>query len=157
MTFDSRKFRDTLGQFATGITVVTTLNENGEKLGVTVNSFSSLSLEPPLILFNLARDGGHCREFEKTKNFNVNILNSTQQDLSDRFASQIENRFDGIEHSLGENGGPVFDDCLAVLECSAYATHDGGDHVIFVGRVTSISINNTGNSLIYYKGSYREL
>ena len=157
MSFDSRKFRDALGQFATGITVVTTLAEDGKPLGVTVNSFSSLSLEPPLILFSLARQGGHCPEFEKAGQFCVNILNGHQQDLSDRFASSMKNRFNGIQHGLGENGCPVFADSLAVLECSAYATHDGGDHVIFVGKVTSMLTNDAEKSLIYYKGGYREL
>lgn len=157
MSFDSRQFRNALGRFATGITVVTGLDEQGEPLGVTVNSFSSLSLDPPLVLFNLARTGGHCAEFEKAGKFNVNVLNGHQQELSERFSTARENRFEGIAYSIGENGCPVFEDSLAVFECSAYATHDGGDHVIFVGRVTSMLANDHEKSLIYYKGQYREL
>lgn len=157
MSFDSRQFRDALGRFATGITVVTMLGKNSMPLGVTVNSFSSLSLEPPLILFSLARKGGHCAEFEQAGQFSVNVLNGHQQELSDRFSSAMDNRFNGIQYTAGENGCPVFEDSLAVFECAAHATHDGGDHVIFVGRVTSMLTNDREKSLIYYKGEYREL
>lgn len=98
MTFDAKEFRNALGCFATGITVVTATNANDEPLGVTINSFSSVSLDPPLVLFSLARVGGHCQEFITAGKFAVNILTPIQQQLSDRFSMARDNRFEGIDY-----------------------------------------------------------
>ena len=154
MTFDAKKFRNALGCFATGITVVTAKTANDEPLGVTINSFSSVSLDPPLVLFSLARVGGHCQEFITAGKFAVNILTPPQRQLSDRFSMARDNRFEGIDYHLGENGCPVFEGSLSVFECETYAVHDGGDHAVFICRVTNVVVGEEDQALLFHKGQY---
>lgn len=157
MTFDPREFRNALGCFATGITVVTSRNAKDEPLGVTINSFSSVSLDPPLVLFSLARVGGHCQEFIKAGKFAVNVLTPAQRALSDRFASTRDNRFEGIEFETGENGCPIFLNSLSVFECETFAVHDGGDHAVFICKVTNVSSGDDDEALLFHKGQYHTL
>lgn len=157
MSFDAREFRNALGCFATGITVVTSRSATGEPLGVTVNSFSSVSLDPPLVLFSLAHVGGHCQEFLSSGKFAVNILSREQRHLSDRFAMTRDNRFEGINHDLGENGSPVFENSLAVFECETYAVHEAGDHAVFICRVTNVVMAEKEEALLFHKGQYHTL
>ncbi len=154
MTFNAKKFRDALGLFATGITVVTSMKNGSEPIGITVNSFSSVSLDPPLVLFSLAISGTHCQEFKETGVFAINVLSADQRHLCDRFASPLEDRFDGITYSTGENGSPVFKECLSIFECNIYATHEAGDHLIFVCEVTNIVSESDSNALLFHKGSF---
>jgi flavin reductase (DIM6/NTAB) family NADH-FMN oxidoreductase RutF len=157
MTFDAREFRNALGCFATGITVVTSRNGDGDPLGVTINSFSSVSLDPPLVLFSLARVGGHCQEFRTTGKFAVNILTPDQKPLSDRFSSTRDNRFEGINYEAGENGCPVFAGSLCIFECDTFAVHDGGDHDVFICRVTNVVSSEREEALLFHKGQYHTL
>ena len=157
MTFDAKEFRNALGCFATGITVVTSLSAEQEPLGVTVNSFSSVSLDPPLVLFSLAHVGGHCQEFKTTGKFTVNILTPEQRHLSDRFSMTRDNRFEGIDFASGENGCPVFTDSLAVFECEAFNVYEAGDHTIFICKVTHVSMGEDGQALLFHKGQYHAL
>jgi len=157
MTFDARQFRDALGCFATGVSVVTSYNRQNEPMGVTVNSFSSVSIDPPLILFSLAHTGNHCQEFKVSGKFAVNILSSSQMDLCNCFASPKENRFDGVAHTLGENGTPVFEGCLAVLECETFALQEAGDHLVFICRVTNVRAKTEVSPLLFYKGNFPKL
>jgi len=157
MTFDAKEFRNALGCFATGITVVTSRSAAAEPLGVTINSFSSVSLDPPLVLFSLARVGGHCQEFINAGKFAVNVLTPDQRALSDRFASARENRFEGIEFKAGENGCPVFSNSLSVFECETFAVHDGGDHAVFICKVTNVVSGEDNEALLFHKGQYHSL
>ncbi|MAZ04245.1 MAG: hypothetical protein CMN56_14020 [Sneathiella sp.] len=157
MSFDAREFRNALGCFATGITVVTSRSATDEPLGVTVNSFSSVSLDPPLVLFSLAHVGGHCQEFLSSGKFAVNILTPEQRHLSDRFSMAHDDRFDGVDHYVCENGCPAFGESLAVFECETYAVHEAGDHAVFICRVTNVIMGEENKALLFHKGQYHDL
>ncbi len=154
---DSRRFRDALGWFATGVTIITAAGEGGEPVGFTANSFSSVSLEPPLILFSLDRAAQCLPVFETAKHFAVNVLAESQQDLSNRFAAAVEDRFRDLAFTRGEGGTPLLADSLAIFECAAHAVHDGGDHRIFLGRVLRFRAKDEGDPLLYCRGRYRKL
>ena len=149
-------FRDALGQFATGVTVVTTLAENRCPVGVTANSFTSVSLDPPLILWNLRRESRHFSIFAGAKGFVVNVLSDTQRDIAMRFAKPSEDRFRDIPWHEGAFGEPIIDDALATFQCDRVAQYPGGDHGIFVGRVLSFQTGH-GRPLLFFKGGYSEL
>ncbi|WP_169544851.1 flavin reductase family protein [Sneathiella aquimaris] len=154
MTFDALEFRSALGCFATGITVVTSMKDGRSPLGITVNSFSSVSLDPPLVLFSLGHQGNHCQEFKDSGIFAINILSSEQKFLCDRFASPLDDRFNGIEHKIGENGSPVFEESLAVFECQTHETVEAGDHLIFICRVTNVTSHPEKSALLFNKGAF---
>ncbi|WP_158044686.1 flavin reductase family protein [Skermanella pratensis] len=154
MSFDRRAFRNALGCFATGITVVTTVNDAGETFGLTANSFSSVSLDPPLVLFCLGRSSNALDVFTASGRFAVNVLAEAQRDLSVRFSTAIGDRWDGVEWEAWETGSPILKGCLASLDCITEAVHDGGDHVILVGRVKRLASVAEGKPLLYYKGDY---
>jgi len=158
MSIEQREFRNAVGCFATGVTVVTTLDSNGAKVGITANSFSSLSLDPPLILFCIDSKINSFDAFENCANFIVNVLNEEQQDISNNFARSSDEKWEGIMHDFGENGCPSFANAVAILECRKHAIHEGGDHLIVVGEVTHIKYDS-GNKrpLLYYKGSYSRI
>lgn len=150
---NQRELRDVLGNFPTGVTVVTTLDAKENPIGLTVSSFTSVSLDPPLILWCLARDSNMLTEFEACTHFTVNILAADQTHLSQRFALPSGDRFKGIAFEHGEGGIPMLPDCAARLQCRNTAQHDGGDHVIFVGEVTDF--DQTGKpSLAFSRGKY---
>lgn len=154
--FDPRAFRDALGCFATGVCVVTCRAADGTPLGVTVNSFSSVSLEPPLVLFSLDRAGSCCADFVTAPSFAVNVLSERQIELSRTFA-QSNGGFAGIAFEEWDTGSPILPDCLSSLECDAHAAHDGGDHIILVGRVRRLSCVEDGQPLLYFRGRYSGL
>ncbi len=154
--FDPRELRNALGRFATGIAVVMAQDAEGP-MGVTVNSFSSVSLDPPLILFSMARSLYSLSRFEKAEAYTVNILLEGQEDVSNTFARAGEDKFSGVEWGPGVTGAPRLHATLATFECVPYAHYDGGDHVIFVGRVVHLHAEEEGGPLLYYRGSYRLL
>lgn len=149
----ARELRDCLGAFATGVTIVTAAGEGGRPLGLTANSFASVSLEPPLVLWNMARNTESFPQFEAAAHFGINILAADQQDLSRRFSAPVEDRFDGVPWHEGETGVPLIDGSVAYLECDTFARHEGGDHLIIVGRVTRYVLNG-GQPLIFLSGDY---
>ncbi|CAA7622303.1 flavin reductase family protein [Magnetospirillum sp. SS-4] len=158
MPLDSRSFRKALGCFASGVTVVTAVNPaTGEPVGVTVSAFSSLSLEPPLVLFCLGNATLSLDAFRTAGHFAVNILSESQRDLSIRFASRTEDKWKGVAWESWDSGAPILANCLTSLECSTVQTMDGGDHVIFVGRVERMRHQEGGSPLIYFRGSYLDL
>lgn len=132
---DTRALRDVFGTFVTGVTIITTLQEDGTPWGVTANSFSSVSLDPPLVLWSQGTQGFSFPIFEAADRFVVNILSAQQADLSQRFATSGIDRFAGLAFSPGIGGLPRIDGCLAHLECRKVATYPGGDHAIFLGEV----------------------
>lgn len=149
-------FRRACGRFATGVAIATTLDPAGTPCGLTINSFSSVSLDPPLILFCLDRTSQAVDAFSASSSFVINILDRSQRDLSQRFARRQEDRFDGLEWRRGLSGAPVLPHCLAVLECRRHAVLEGGDHLIFVGEVVSVDARD-GDPLLYFAGRYRQL
>jgi len=154
MSVDPRQIRDAMGHFATGITVVTTTDNDGNPVGMTVNSFNSVSLEPPLVLFSIARDASCFDDICKADKFAVNILSADQQDVSVCFAKSSRDGFNQVVPNISANGIPFVANSLAVFECSAFAQHDGGDHVIFIGKVIAVDHASEGNPLLYFRGKY---
>ena len=158
MTFDSRAFRNALGCFATGITVVTTLCPDGHHVGVTVNSFTSVSLDPPLVLFSLGRASQTYDFFVQSKAFAINVLADDQEPLSGRFSRRdLQDRWEGVGVERWDTGVPILTGCLANLECDKETVYDGGDHAIVVGRVRRLTSRSEGKPLLYFRGSYAEL
>ena len=158
MTIDPRAFRNALGCFATGITVVTTLCPDGHHVGVTVNSFSSVSLEPPLVLFSLGRASQAYDFFVQGAAFAVNILAAGQEDLSNRFSRRdLQERWEGVGVERWGTGVPILTGCLANIECDKETVYDGGDHAIVVGRVRRLRSTEDGKPLLYFRGVYGQL
>lgn len=153
----SRDFRDTLGSFATGVTVLTTLAADGRSIGVTISSFNSVSLDPPLILWSLSLNSPNIAAFQNASHYSVNILAAGQQALSNRFASQRNDRFTDIPTQPGLSGIPLIEGCCAWFECSNEAHYPGGDHLIFVGRVERFARGPAESPLIFHNARYRRL
>lgn len=150
------EFREGLSRFASGVTVVTTLDADGIPHGLTVSAFCSLSLEPPLVLICIEKGIRSHQALSSASRFVVNILSSEQLEVSSRFASPLEDRFEGVEWRPGIEGAPVIEGTLASLECTIHSNFEGGDHTIFVGRVESVSVSDRA-PLLYFKSTYREL
>lgn len=153
--FEPRTFRDALGKFATGVTIVTTLNEAGEPIGVTASSFNSVSLDPPLVLWSLARNAKSFSAFTAAGHFCVHVLASEQDALSARFAKAGEDKFAGIAWEKGRLGSPVLPDCAARFQCRTAHQYEGGDHLIFVGEVIDLETREKA-PLVFHGGAYAE-
>jgi flavin reductase (DIM6/NTAB) family NADH-FMN oxidoreductase RutF/DNA-binding MarR family transcriptional regulator len=151
---DPRAFRDGLGYFATGVVVVTAEAPNGNRVGLTISSFNSVSLDPPLVLFSIARNVQSLVDLEGSHRYAVNILRSDQRELSDRFSRRGTDKWSDVQVRRCKNGCPRLDQSLAAFECVPYATYDGGDHVIFVGRVVHFETSSTGRPLLFFRGAY---
>jgi len=156
MSIDTAAFRRAMGQFATGITVVTGRDPEGRPFGLTVNSFTSVSLEPPLVLFCLATRSELNGPLGQTKLYGVSILSEEQEEWSTRFATPGADRFAGAAVVEGPNGMPLVPEALAWLECRVVAAHPGGDHTIYVGEVLGLEVR-PGRPLLYHGSSYRRL
>jgi 4-hydroxyphenylacetate 3-hydroxylase, reductase component len=151
-----RLYRRVCAQFTTGITVVTVLDSSGHPHGMTVNSFSSVSLDPPLVLVSIDLQNSILGHFLSASSFAVNILAEGQEDLSRRFSSVSERRFEGVEWHTSESGPPLLDGVLAHLECSVARTFEAGDHTILIGQVENASYRE-GKPLVYFDSSYQTL
>lgn len=157
MSIDGRELRNSLGRFATGVCVIATHNEKGEAIGMTANSFSSVSLDPPLVLWCLQNGSDVYDAFASPKSFTINVLSSEQLELSNLYAKKGDHLMAPEHYRLGVNGAPVLRGALVSFECDLDATHEGGDHLIIVGRVQNLVSQPTGDPLLFYSGSYREL
>jgi len=155
--FTSQIFRRALAYFPTGVSVVATWDGDGAPIGVTVNSFSSVSLEPPLVSVNLAKSLRSFPNFEKASHFSINILGQDQHEISSIFARAGDDKWANIKPHRGPAGSPLIRPNLAAFECESYARHEGGDHVIFVGRVVHIEANDNIDPLVFFRSSYRRL
>ena len=154
---DSASLRQAFSLFATGITVVTTRNEQGAACGVTINSFSSLSLDPPMVLFCLNKESSLLRLIKNNGFFGVNVLNSEQAHLSERFAfSEKTSEMGDISFIESEKKLPVFLESLVAFECHVSGLHDGGDHRIILGEVEKFHIGQ-GDPLLYFRSHYARL
>ena len=151
--FDAATFRAVLGHFGSGITVITAVDQ-GEPVGLTCQSFSSVSLEPPLVLFVAARASNSWPRIRHAGHFCANVLGEDQEELGRRFAIRGADKFAGIGWRPGLTGAPLLDGCLAFVECELAAVHDGGDHDIVVGRVLDLGVADEGNPLLFYRGGY---
>lgn len=150
------EFRRTLGCFATGVTIITATDENGKPRGLTANAFSSLSLDPTLILVCVDHRSDTFPVMGRAEAFAVNILGEEQREISQRFARKGEDKFDGVPHHLGQTGSPVIDGSLAVIECLRRDAYEAGDHTIFIGNVQHIE-HNPGKPLLFFRGNYASL
>ncbi|MBA3730520.1 MAG: flavin reductase family protein [Sphingomonas sp.] len=154
---DPRTLRDALGCFATGVTVVTCLDSGGAPVGLTANSFTALSLDPPLLLVCVAKSAASAGPLAAAESFAVNVLQTGQQPASITFSSRVDDRFGSTEWSVGEHGAPVLMKSLSVFECRRNAVHDGGDHFILIGEVVKASFESGLDPLLYFRGRYRRL
>jgi flavin reductase (DIM6/NTAB) family NADH-FMN oxidoreductase RutF len=154
---DSRTLRDALGCFATGVTVVTCIDEAGDPVGLTANSFTSVSLDPPLLLVCVAKAAASAEPLTQAPFFAVNVLQTGQQPASITFSTRVEDRFGRTAWARGEHGAPVLRESLSVFECAHHGVHDGGDHWILVGEVKRASFEPGLDPLLYFRGSYRRL
>lgn len=160
MSIDQKTFRNALGCFATGITVITSKSKDNELVGVTINSFASVSLDPPMVLFSLKTESQLTEIFQNTKKFNVNILADDQEAVSNLFAGPNDDKFAEVDWAEGDNGTPVLTKALASLECKLNTAYSGGDHTIFLGDVTKINCTGDdcqgeGSPLLYFRGGYK--
>jgi flavin reductase (DIM6/NTAB) family NADH-FMN oxidoreductase RutF len=154
---DPRTLRDALGCFATGVTVATCVDEAGRPAGLTVNSFTSVSLDPPLLLVCVAKSAASAAALIGASHFAVNVLQTGQRPASIRFSTRDEDRFGTTPWSTGEAGAPILKDSLGVFECEQFAVYDGGDHHVLVGQVIKASFDAGLDPLLYFRGSYRRL
>src|SRR6185503_3598328 len=158
MSLDPAEFRKVLGHFATGVTVVTTAHE-GEAHAMTVNAFASVSLDPPLVLFCAHKRTRTHAAVQASGVFAVNILREAQRPISDLFAGKGTDaeRLAILSTRTAGTGSPILEGVLGWIDCSVATAHDAGDHVIYVGAVKALSLEEAGAPLLYYRGSYRGL
>lgn len=159
MVIDSERFRAAMSQWASGVTVVTTVHD-GQQIGITASSFASVSLEPPRILVCVAKRLFTHQAIESSGVFAVNILAAEQEDVGMRFAGRVpegEDRFAGVAVTTATTGAPVLEEGLGWLDCRVFAAYDGGDHTIFVGDVVAAHAVDAGDPILYYKREWRQL
>jgi flavin reductase (DIM6/NTAB) family NADH-FMN oxidoreductase RutF len=156
MAVGKNEFRSALGHFASGVTVVTTRGDDGSTHGITVSAFTSLSLEPPLVLICVDKRASIHDRLGEGGAFAVNVLAEDQERVSRRFAAKDEDRFDGIGYAEGVTGSPLLDGALVQIECKVVHAYPGGDHTIFVGEVEATRVSE-GKPLTYFRGGYARL
>lgn len=152
--FDAKNFRRALGQFPTGVTVVTTLDKDGNPIGVTASSFNSVSMDPPLVLWSVAKNAYSAKIFETTEHFVINVLAESQTAISNACARQGEDKFANLQYKEGVGGCPILADTSAFFECKTWQLYDGGDHIIVVGEVMNYESNQELKPLVFACGSY---
>jgi 3-hydroxy-9,10-secoandrosta-1,3,5(10)-triene-9,17-dione monooxygenase reductase component len=151
--FDNQAFRQALGSFTTGVTIITATAPDGTPIGLTANSFNSVSLDPPMVLWSLAKTSLSVDAFNQAENWNVHVLSQHQQDLSNTFAARGEEKFKGIVLDKGISSAPLIPDCSARFQCRNMVTHDGGDHLIFIGEVLDFD-QQALPPLVFQQGQY---
>jgi len=154
--FDMQAFRQALGQFPTGVCVVTGVIGT-DKLGVTISSFNSLSLDPPLVLFSLDRRAASLAQWSEVEGYTINVLSENQIDLSSRFSKALTNKWEGVAADQEPGHGLVLPGTAAHFHCAAWAVHDGGDHLLFIGRVMAFRTFRDRTPLVFSKGQYAAL
>jgi flavin reductase (DIM6/NTAB) family NADH-FMN oxidoreductase RutF len=153
-SFSAQQFRAALGMFATGVTIVTARDAGGAPIGLTANSFNSVSLEPPLVLWSLSREAGTMPHFSRGSHYAINILAADQRDLAERFSRKGPDRFAGVAFREGSTGAPILEGAAAVFECFNRSRYAEGDHVIFVGEVEHCLQRAGAQPLIFHGGRY---
>ncbi|HEX3409156.1 MAG TPA: flavin reductase family protein [Candidatus Binataceae bacterium] len=156
MPIEKNQLRQVMGHFATGVTIITTLTKSGELHGLTANAFTSVSLEPPLLLISVDKKAESYPAFEESKVFTVNILAADQEALSRKFAVSGGNKFEGVAYRIGANGAAILDGALTYIECTLFAAHEGGDHTLYLGEIQQAETRE-GKPLLFFRGGYRTL
>lgn len=156
MPIDKTELRRVMGHFPTGVTVVTTVSRAGKLYGLTANSFTSVSLVPPLVLVCVDKKAESYSCFEESKCYTVNFLADDQEDLSRRFATTGVDKFQGVGYRMGANQAPILNGVLAYLECKVVGAYEGGDHTIYVGEIEQAETREA-KPLLFYRGGYRSL
>ncbi|UVL86386.1 flavin reductase family protein [Pseudomonas sp. B21-028] len=151
---DPRELRNLLGKFATGVTVITTRAADGRNVGMTANSFSSVSLDPPLVLWSISRNAPSLTDYLACGHFAINILGADQHDISGHFARPAPDKFSGVAFREGEAGVPLLDGVIATLVCRNVTQYEGGDHLIFLGQIEQYR-HGAGEPLVFHCGQYR--
>lgn len=155
---ESRQFRQALGQFATGVTIVTALDGEGRPIGVTASSFNAVSLDPPLVLWSIGKSAYSYPAFLRAGHFAVHVLGAGQRSLSDRFAQAATDKFADLDVGCGLGEVPLLPGCLAMFECGTEHRYEGGDHLILVGRVLRMEVaRSAAQPLLFHCGRYAEL
>ena len=149
-----RAFRDALGMFATGVTIVTARAADGSLVGLTANSFNSVSLSPPLVLWSLSQAAASMATFASGSHYAINVLGADQRELAERFASKNVDRWSGVAFSEGVGGAPLLDGSVAVFECFNRSRYEEGDHVIFVGQVERCQHRSGASPLLFHGGRF---
>jgi flavin reductase (DIM6/NTAB) family NADH-FMN oxidoreductase RutF len=152
--FDTQHFRAALSQFATGVTIITTRDQDGSFFGLTASSFNSVSLTPPLVLWSLGQKSRSRPLFAENSHYVINVLAADQAELAERFASRLDDRFSGVDFSLSQNGLPILGGVSAWFECHNRSRHPEGDHVIFVGEVERCSFERKP-ALLFHDGRFK--
>jgi flavin reductase (DIM6/NTAB) family NADH-FMN oxidoreductase RutF len=152
--FSPDQFRQALGMFATGVTIVTARAADGSFVGLTANSFNSVSLSPPLVLWSLSRSAGSMASFSTGSHYAINILGAEQQELARQFASRDGDRFAGVAFSAGAGGAPLLNGAAATFECFNRSRYEEGDHVIFVGEVENCAHRTGASPLLFHGGKF---
>ena len=153
-SFSQREFRASLAMFATGVTIVTARTASGTLVGLTANSFNSVSLSPPLVLWSLAQSAASMEAFSTGSHYAINILSADQQELARQFATKGVDRFAGVAHTLGHSGAPLITGAAATFECFNRSRYEEGDHVIFVGEVERCEHRVGASPLLYHGGKF---
>lgn len=156
-TIDSQGFREVMGRYPTGVCVVTSHASDGEKLGITVGSFMSVSLDPLLVGFLPDKSSSSWTRIEETGRFCVNVLGAHQIDLCERFATRGGAKFDGLEHDTSPSGQPILHDCLAWIDCSIASVAEAGDHWFVAGNVEAMARTHEGQPLLFFGGKFHSL
>jgi len=156
MALDASEIRNVMGHFATGVTVITTSDITGKPFGLTVNSFTSLSLNPPLVVVCVDKTVDCYSCFDESKVFAVNVLGEDQEELSRRFATKGIEKFAGIQWRTGVHGSPLLDGVIGTIECKVTRSYEGGDHTIFLGEILSATAKGD-RPLLFFKGKYHRL
>ncbi len=157
-TFDTKEYRRAMGVLPTGVAIITTRDNAAEPVGLTCNSFTSVSLEPPLVLWSMRKASKSIEIFRETQSFAINVLAQDQDHLSHRFAtSSIEKKFESVAWTSGYLDLPLIDHCMAQFQCTIFSKHDAGDHIIFIGKVERFEAVRESSSLVFYKGTYMML
>jgi flavin reductase (DIM6/NTAB) family NADH-FMN oxidoreductase RutF len=155
-SIDGATFRRVLGHYPTGVCVITATDSDGTAAGMVVGSFTSVSLDPPLVAFFPDKGSSSWPRIAAAAKFCVNVLASDQLDLCRRFASRGGNKFEGVSHRLSDNGSPILDGVIAWIDCALHATHEAGDHLIVLGQVHALEVDKPGSPLLFYQGGYGE-
>jgi flavin reductase (DIM6/NTAB) family NADH-FMN oxidoreductase RutF len=153
----ARELRRAFGTFATGVAVIGARGADGALAGMTVNSFASVSLAPPLVMFCPARSLGAFEVYRSAGHFSASVLRQDSLAVSERFARAGAGKWQGVKHRLGATGVPLLEGALATLECEVEARHDAGDHLIVVGRVLALEVAERAEPLVFFRSHYREL
>ncbi|MEM8593521.1 MAG: flavin reductase family protein [Pseudomonadota bacterium] len=157
MTIDQKKLRQALGRFPTGVCVITTIDESGQSIGMTANSFSSVSLDPALVLWSIQKNSDCFDAFDRNQRYAVNILADDQQAMSNAYATKNNHDLKDGDYRIGKTGNPVLKNAIASFECQITDRHEGGDHIILVAEVLCFDERPTGKPLLFHAGKYSEL